>query len=68
MSRSTVGMGLVGVAWDDGDHDEPQRLTAPTPIPPLARRLVLFPFRERFPHGLRSDLVTNLSQGADAGR
>jgi hypothetical protein len=25
MSRSTVGLGLVGVAWDDGDHDEPRR-------------------------------------------
>src|SRR5271169_110795 len=24
MSRSTVWVGLVGVAWDDGDHDEPQ--------------------------------------------
>jgi hypothetical protein len=28
MSRSTVGMRLVGVAWDDGDHDEPQRADA----------------------------------------
>src|SRR6266850_6460357 len=28
MSRSTVGMGLVEVAWDDGDHDEPQRAGA----------------------------------------
>jgi hypothetical protein len=29
MSRSTVGVGLVGVAWDDGDHDEPQGADAP---------------------------------------
>src|SRR5512133_1443541 len=28
MSRSTVGMRLVGVAWDDGDHDEPHRADA----------------------------------------
>jgi hypothetical protein len=26
MSRSTVGTSLVGVAWDDGDHNEPHRL------------------------------------------
>jgi hypothetical protein len=29
MSRSTVGTGLVGVAWDDGGHDEPQGADAP---------------------------------------
>src|SRR6266849_4174429 len=29
MSRSTVGVGLVGVAWDDGDHDEPRRADTP---------------------------------------
>jgi hypothetical protein len=28
MSRSTIGMRLVGVAWDDGDHDEPQGANA----------------------------------------
>ena len=27
MSRSTVGMGLVEVAWDDGDHDGRNELT-----------------------------------------
>ena len=26
MSRSTVYAGLVGVAWNDGDHDKPQRV------------------------------------------
>src|SRR5712671_6252960 len=29
MSRSTVCLRLVEVAWDDGDHDEPQRADAP---------------------------------------
>ena len=29
MSHSTVGVGLVGVAWDDGDHDEPRRADTP---------------------------------------
>jgi hypothetical protein len=29
MSRSTVCQRLVGVAWDDGDRDEPQRVDAP---------------------------------------
>src|SRR5258707_15271595 len=29
MSRSLVCLRLVEVAWDDGDHDEPQRADAP---------------------------------------
>src|SRR4029077_14705587 len=29
MSRSLVCLRLVEVAWDDGDHDEPQRAGAP---------------------------------------
>jgi hypothetical protein len=29
MSRSSVCLRLVEVAWDDGDHDEPQRVDAP---------------------------------------
>jgi len=29
MARSTVGVGLVGVAWASGDHDKPQRIDAP---------------------------------------
>jgi hypothetical protein len=29
MSRSSVGVGLVGVAWDDGDHGERQGADAP---------------------------------------
>jgi Resolvase, N terminal domain len=29
MSRSSVFLRLVEVAWDDGDHDEPQRAGAP---------------------------------------
>jgi hypothetical protein len=29
MSRSTVGTGLVGVAWDDGGHDEPPGADVP---------------------------------------
>jgi hypothetical protein len=29
MSRSSVCLRLVGVAWDDGDHDEPQGADAP---------------------------------------
>lgn len=29
MSRSSVCLRLVEVAWDDGDHDEPQGVDAP---------------------------------------
>jgi hypothetical protein len=29
MSRSSVCLRLIEVAWDDGDHDEPQRAGAP---------------------------------------
>src|SRR5580700_9252304 len=30
MSRSSVCLRLIEVAWDDGDHDEPQRADPPT--------------------------------------
>ena len=32
MSRSSVCLRVVEVAWDDGDHDEPQRADPPTGV------------------------------------
>src|SRR5437667_2336577 len=38
MSRSSVRVRLVEVAWDDGDHDEPQRADAPAGADRCCRR------------------------------
>ena len=41
MSRSSVCLRLVGVAWDDGDYDEPQRADAPAGADRYCRRTAI---------------------------
>src|SRR5271166_4963972 len=47
MSRSSVCVRLVGVAWDDGDHDEPQRADAPAGADRCCRRTPVGRRRDR---------------------
>src|SRR5690349_919161 len=47
VSRSSVCLRLVEVAWDDGDHDEPQRADPPSGVNRCCRRTPIGRRRDR---------------------
>src|ERR1700730_15000425 len=62
MSRSSVCVRLVGVAWDDGDHDEPQRADAPAGADRCCRRTPVGRRRDRtYWRRAKTDLPTAAS-------